>query len=67
MGPSKMGDTGAGWFARRWGGCYNADVRLVKLCTVTNAPPSVSPLTWSHATLVMSVCEYAARRQEIGG
>jgi hypothetical protein len=28
----------------------------------TNAPLSVSPLTWSHATLVMTVREYMARR-----
>jgi GH15 family glucan-1,4-alpha-glucosidase len=28
----------------------------------TNAPLSVSPLTWSHATLVMTVLEYLARR-----
>jgi len=28
----------------------------------TNAPLSVSPLTWSHATLVMAVREYVARR-----
>ena len=28
----------------------------------TNAPLSVSPLTWSHATLVMAVREYMARR-----
>jgi GH15 family glucan-1,4-alpha-glucosidase len=28
----------------------------------TNAPLSVSPLTWSHATLVMTVREYVARR-----
>jgi glucoamylase len=28
----------------------------------TNAPLSVSPLTWSHATLVMAVREYLARR-----
>ena len=26
----------------------------------TNAPLSVSPLTWSHATLVMAVREYVA-------
>ncbi|UCC64490.1 MAG: hypothetical protein JSV36_05375 [Anaerolineae bacterium] len=32
----------------------------------TNAPLSVSPLTWSHATLVMTVREYMARRAEIG-
>jgi len=30
----------------------------------TNAPLSVSPLTWSHATLVMTVREYMARRRE---
>jgi glucoamylase len=28
----------------------------------TNAPLSVSPLTWSHATLVMTVLEYMARQ-----
>jgi glucoamylase len=28
----------------------------------TNAPLSVSPLTWSHATLVMAVREYLARQ-----
>jgi oligosaccharide amylase len=28
----------------------------------TNAPLSVSPLTWSHATLVMTVREYMARQ-----
>ena len=28
----------------------------------TNAPLSVSPLTWSHATLAMTVREYVARR-----
>ena len=28
----------------------------------TNAPLSVSPLTWSHATLVMAVREDLARR-----
>ncbi len=28
----------------------------------TNAPLSVSPLTWSHATLVMTVREYVARQ-----
>jgi GH15 family glucan-1,4-alpha-glucosidase len=28
----------------------------------TNAPLSVSPLTWSHATLVMAMREYLARR-----
>jgi len=32
----------------------------------TNAPLSVSPLTWSHATLVTAVREYVARREEIG-
>jgi GH15 family glucan-1,4-alpha-glucosidase len=32
----------------------------------TNAPLSVSPLTWSHATLVMTVREYMARRAEVG-
>ena len=31
----------------------------------TGAPLSVSPLTWSHATLVMTVREYLARRAEI--
>jgi GH15 family glucan-1,4-alpha-glucosidase len=31
----------------------------------TNAPLSVSPLTWSHATLVMTVREYVARRAEM--
>jgi len=31
----------------------------------TNAPLSVSPLTWSHATLVMAVREYVARRATI--
>jgi len=29
----------------------------------TNAPLSVSPLTWSHATLVMTVREYVAKRK----
>jgi glucoamylase len=33
----------------------------------TNAPLSVSPLTWSHATLVTTVREYAAKRKELGG
>ena len=33
----------------------------------TNAPLSVSPLTWSHATLVMAVREYVARQAAIGG
>jgi glucoamylase len=28
----------------------------------TNAPLSVSPLTWSHATLVATVQEYLAKR-----
>ena len=28
----------------------------------TNAPLSVSPLTWSHATLVTTVREYVARQ-----
>jgi GH15 family glucan-1,4-alpha-glucosidase len=28
----------------------------------TNAPLSVSPLTWSHATLVMAVREYVAQK-----
>ena len=32
----------------------------------TNAPLSVSPLTWSHATLVTTVREYLARRAVIG-
>jgi len=31
----------------------------------TNAPLSVSPLTWSHATLVMTVREYIARQVAI--
>lgn len=31
----------------------------------TNAPLSVSPLTWSHATLVMTVREYLAKRSEL--
>jgi len=31
----------------------------------TNAPLSVSPLTWSHATLVMTVLEYLARQAEL--
>ena len=31
----------------------------------TNAPLSVSPLTWSHATLVMTVREYMARQVAI--
>jgi GH15 family glucan-1,4-alpha-glucosidase len=31
----------------------------------TNAPLSVSPLTWSHATLVMTVREYMARQAAI--
>jgi oligosaccharide amylase len=31
----------------------------------TNEPLSVSPLTWSHATLVMAAREYADRLQEI--
>jgi glucoamylase len=32
----------------------------------TNAPLSVSPLTWSHATLVLTVREYMARWIELG-
>jgi GH15 family glucan-1,4-alpha-glucosidase len=28
----------------------------------THAPLSVSPLTWSHATVVMTVREYLAKR-----
>ena len=32
----------------------------------TNAPLSVSPLTWSHATLVMTVLEYMKRRAAMG-
>ncbi|MGD8239705.1 MAG: glycoside hydrolase family 15 protein [Armatimonadota bacterium] len=31
----------------------------------TNAPLSVSPLTWSHATLVTTVLEYLARQAEL--
>jgi GH15 family glucan-1,4-alpha-glucosidase len=31
----------------------------------TNAPLSVSPLTWSHATLVMAMKEYVARREAL--
>jgi len=31
----------------------------------TNAPLSVSPLTWSHATLVMAVREYVAQKAKI--
>jgi hypothetical protein len=31
----------------------------------TNAPLSVSPLTWSHATLVMTVREYLARQAQL--
>ena len=31
----------------------------------TNEPLSVSPLTWSHATLVLTVHEYLARQREI--
>lgn len=31
----------------------------------TNAPLSVSPLTWSHATLVLTVREYVARTKAI--
>jgi glucoamylase len=31
----------------------------------TNAPLSVSPLTWSHATLVATVCEYLAKRRAL--
>ncbi len=31
----------------------------------TNKPISVSPLTWSHATLVKTVQEYAARSEEL--
>ena len=30
----------------------------------TNAPLSVSPLTWSHAAFVSTVHEYLARREE---
>jgi GH15 family glucan-1,4-alpha-glucosidase len=33
----------------------------------TNAPLSVSPLTWSHATLVMAAHEYANRAAAIQG
>jgi len=32
----------------------------------TNAPLSVSPLTWSHATFVSTVREYAAKRKAFG-
>lgn len=31
----------------------------------TNEPLSVSPLTWSHATLVMCVCEYLETRRRL--
>ena len=31
----------------------------------TNEPLSVSPLTWSHATLVLTVREYLARQRAI--
>lgn len=31
----------------------------------TNEPLSVSPLTWSHATLVMTVQEYLAKRADV--
>ena len=31
----------------------------------TNEPLSVSPLTWSHATLVTTVCEYLQRRAQL--
>ncbi|MBI3286438.1 MAG: glycoside hydrolase family 15 protein [Chloroflexi bacterium] len=33
----------------------------------TDAPLSVSPLTWSHATLVAAVQEYLAKRKALGG
>jgi glucoamylase len=33
----------------------------------TNAPLSVSPLTWSHATLVATVHEYLARQEQLKG
>lgn len=33
----------------------------------TNVPLSVSPLTWSHATLVTTVLEYLNKRAELGG
>jgi len=32
----------------------------------TNEPLSVSPLTWSHATLVMAINEYMAKMNEFG-
>jgi len=32
----------------------------------TNEPLSVSPLTWSHATLVMAVQEYLGKKAELG-
>jgi GH15 family glucan-1,4-alpha-glucosidase len=31
----------------------------------THAPLSVSPLTWSHATFVMTVLEYLKREREL--
>jgi len=33
----------------------------------SNAPLSVSPLTWSHATLVLTVREYLARQRQMAG
>ncbi len=33
----------------------------------TGAPLSVSPLTWSHATLALAVREFVARQQELPG
>lgn len=50
------------WAARR---ASESGVLAEQFNPLTGDPVSVSPLTWSHATVVIAVMEYLKRRQEL--
>ena len=51
-----------GWVQKR---VLESGVLAEQIHPYTGAPMSVAPLTWSHATVVMTIREYLAKLEEL--